>query len=33
MALFVLIENLVDVLDNGKCAMGIILDFQKALIL
>ena len=25
-----LIENLVDVIDNGKCAVGILLDFQKA---
>ena len=30
MALVVLIENLVNVLENGKCAVGIFLDFQKA---
>ena len=30
MALVVLIENLVNALDNGKCAVGIFLDFQKA---
>ena len=29
MALVVFIENLVDALDNGKCAVGIFLDFQK----
>ena len=23
-------ENLVNAVDNGKCAMGIFLDFQKA---
>ena len=30
MALVVLIENLVNALDNGKCAVGKFLDFQKA---
>ena len=30
MALVVLIENLVNAFDNGKCAVGIFLDFQKA---
>ena len=30
MALIILIENLVNALDNGKCAVGIFLDFQKA---
>ena len=30
MALVILIENLVNALDNGKCAEGIFLDFQKA---
>ena len=30
MALVVLIENLVNALDSGKCAVGIFLDFQKA---
>ena len=30
MALIILVENLVDVLDNGNCAVGIFLDFQKA---
>ena len=30
MALVALIENLVNALDNGKCAVGIFLDFQKA---
>ena len=30
MALIILIENLVNALDNGKCAVGTFLDFQKA---
>ena len=30
MALIFLVENLVDALDNGNCAVGIFLDFQKA---
>ena len=30
MALVVLIGNLVNALDNGKCAVGIFVDFQKA---
>ena len=30
MALVILMENLVNALDNGKCAVGIFLDFQKA---
>ena len=30
MALIILVENLVDALDNGNCAVGIFLDFQKA---
>ena len=30
MALIILIENLVTALDNGNCAVGIFLDFQKA---
>ena len=30
MALVVLIENLVNALDSGNCAVGIFLDFQKA---
>ena len=30
MALIILVENLVDALDHGNCAMGIFLDFQKA---
>ena len=30
MALMILIENLVNAMDNGKCAVGIFLDFQKA---
>ena len=30
MALVVFIENLMNALDNGKCAVGIFLDFQKA---
>ena len=30
MALIILIENLVYALDNGKCAVGIFLDFQEA---
>ena len=30
MALMILVENLVDALDNGNCAVGIFLDFQKA---
>ena len=30
MALIILIENLVNALDSGKCAVGIFLDFQKA---
>ena len=29
-ALIILVENLVDALDNGNCAVGIFLDFQKA---
>ena len=30
MALIILVENLVDALDNGNCAVGIFLDFQNA---
>ena len=30
MALIILIQNLVNALDSGKCAVGIFLDFQKA---
>ena len=30
MALVILVENLVNALDNGKCAVGIFLDFQEA---
>ena len=30
MALIILIENLVNAMDNGKCAVDIFLDFQKA---
>ena len=30
MALVILVENLVNALDNGKCAVGIVLDFEKA---
>ena len=30
MALIILIENLVNAIDNGKCAVCIFLDFQKA---
>ena len=30
MALIILIENLINAIDNGKCAGGIFLDFQKA---
>ena len=30
MALIILIENLVNAMDNGKCVVGIFLDFQKA---
>ena len=30
MVLVILVENLVNALDNGKCAVGIFLDFQKA---
>ena len=30
MALVILVENLVNALDNGKCAVDIFLDFQKA---
>ena len=30
MALIILIENLVNAIDNGKCAVGIFLNFQKA---
>ena len=30
MALIILLENLVKALDNGNCAVGIFLDFQKA---
>ena len=30
MSLIILIENLVNAMDNGKCALGIFLDFQKA---
>ena len=30
MALVILIENLLTALDNGNCAVGIFLDFQKA---
>ena len=30
MALVILVENLVNALDNGNCAVGIFLDFEKA---
>ena len=30
MALIILIENLVNALDSGKCTVGAFLDFQKA---
>ena len=30
MALIILLENFVNAIDNGKCAVGIFLDFQKA---
>ena len=30
MALIILVENLVTALDNGNCAVGLFLDFQKA---
>ena len=30
MALVILLENLRNALDNGECAIGIFLDFQKA---
>ena len=30
MALIILIENLVNAIDNGKCPVGIFLGFQKA---
>ena len=30
MALVILLENLVKALDDGNCAVGIFLDFQKA---
>ena len=30
MALIVLMENLITALDNGNCAIGLFLDFQKA---
>ena len=30
MALIILVENLVDVLDNENCAVGIFLGLQKA---
>ena len=30
MALIVIVENLVTALDNGNCAVGLFLDFQKA---
>ena len=30
MALIILIENLANAIDNGNCAVGIFLDFQKA---
>ena len=30
MALIILIENMLTALDNGNCAVGIFLDFQKA---
>ena len=32
MALKILVDNLVDALDNGNCAVGIFLDFQKAFV-
>ena len=32
MVLIILIENLVNALDSGKCAVGIFLDFQKAFV-
>ena len=30
MALIVLVENLVTALDDGNCAVGLFLNFQKA---
>ena len=30
MALIILVENLVNAIDNGQCAVGIFLDFHKA---
>ena len=30
MALIIVIENILNAMDNGKCAVGIFLDFQKA---
>ena len=30
MALIILLENLIKALDDGNCAVGIFLDFQKA---
>ena len=30
MALIILVENLVDALDNGNCALSMFLDFQEA---
>ena len=30
MALIILLENLVNALDHGNCAVGIFLDLQKA---
>ena len=30
MALIILIENRINALDNGKCAVSVFMDFQKA---
>ena len=31
MALLIMLENIRNALDNGECAIGILLDFQKAI--
>ena len=30
MALLIMLENIRNALDNGECAVGIFIDFQKA---